>query len=519
MKKGIYMKRLFYLFLLLIFTIVIFTACDGLGGFEIPSYTVVYLSNGGNGTMESSTHTYGTAYNLNKNTFTREGYFFIGWSDSSSGELKYYDQQNVKNLTKTAGDTITLYALWKGNSYTVVYNANGGVGTMEDSHFLYDTPGNLRSNTFTNSGYNFAGWALSENGLIEFENASTVTNLSSMSGEIIILYAQWAGYSYTVVYNSNNGVGNMPNSDFSYGVSKNLSANTFTRSGYAFIGWALTVSGSVEFEDRALVRNLTMLEGGTVTLFAQWLPAYSVYFIANDGIPSPSSPINIPQGNKITEPPLLTKTGYTFDGWYKEPDFLNKWNFTNDIPVTDIYLYAKWIPVTYSVTYDKNASDATGTMSNSSHIYDTEKNLNANAFVRTGYKFSGWSTTTNGSLIFTNEQSVKNLGTNVGEIITLYAKWTPNTYTVIYNANGGTGAMQNSTFSYGTAQSLRSNSFTNTGYLFSGWTTTTEGTVIYTNQQSVSNLTSIDGDSVTLYAVWVENAIIVPGTTLSNKFT
>jgi uncharacterized repeat protein (TIGR02543 family) len=521
MKKGFFMKRSIFInsILLLIFTILIFTSCDGLGGFEIPSYTVMYLSNGGEGTMESSTHVYGTARNLNVNIFTREGYAFAGWSDSSSGEIKYVDQQNVKNLTKTTNATITLYAQWNAHSYIVVYNANGGIGEMEDSYFIYDVSENLRSNTFTNDGYNFAGWALSKDGLIEFDDEANVANLSSRAGEIITLYAQWAGYPYTIVYNPNSGIGTMPNSDFAYGISKNLSANTFTRSGYIFIGWALTENGSVAFEDEALVRNLTMLEGGTVTLFAQWLPAYSIIFIANDGIPSPTSPTNTPQGSKITEPSSMEKTGYTFDGWYKESGFLNKWNFTNDIPISDITLYAKWVPVTYSVTYDKNASDATGTTSSSSHIYDIEKNLTTNGFSRIGYKFSGWSTTTTGSLLYANEQSVKDLGTNAGEIVTLYAKWIPFTYTVIYNANGGSGAMLNSSFTYGTAQSLRSNSFTNTGYLFSGWATTAEGTVIYTNQQSVSNLTSIDGASVTLYAVWVENAIIVPGTTLNNKFT
>ncbi|WP_461257448.1 InlB B-repeat-containing protein, partial [Treponema sp. R80B11-R83G3] len=263
------------------------------------------------------------------------------------------------------------------------------------------------------------GWSLSEDGIIEFENEAAVVNLLSSDNGMITLYAQWAGYSYTVVYNANSGIGNMPNSNFSYGISKNLLANTFTRSGYVFVGWALSESGSMEFADEAIVRNLTMIEGGTVTLFAQWLPAYSIFFIANDGIPSPTSPIVISQGNKITEPPSMTKTGYTFDGWYKESDFLNKWNFTNDIPISDTTLFAKWIPVTYSVTYDKNTTDATGTTSSSNHIYNIEQNLTVNGFSRIGYKFSGWSTTSTGSVLYTNEQSVKNLGTTSGQIVIL----------------------------------------------------------------------------------------------------
>jgi uncharacterized repeat protein (TIGR02543 family) len=164
-------------------------------------------------------------------------------------------------------------------------------------------------------------------------------------------------------------------------------------------------------------------EGGTVTLFAQWFPSYSIIFIANDGIPSPTSPINIPQGNKITEPPLMTKTGYTFDGWYSESDFFNRWDFTIDIPTTNITLYAKWVAITYSIIYDKNAAEATGTTPNSSHIYDIEQKLTANGFVRDGYRFSGWSITATGSLLYTDEQSVKNLGAINGGIVTLYAIW------------------------------------------------------------------------------------------------
>jgi len=419
MKKA----NFIYSLILLFFSLLVYISCDELGGFEVPSYTVIYLSNGGDGTMESSTHVYGTARNLNINTFTRGGHVFGGWSDSAAGQIIYYDQQSVKNLTKEAGASITLYAQWNGNSYTVVYDANGGTGTMEDSYFIYGVSENLRPNAFTNTGYNFAGWALSEDGLIEFENEESVANISSIAGEIITLYAQWAGYSYTIVYNANSGIGNMPNSDFNYGISKNLSANTFNRSGYVFIGWALTEDGSVEFEDGALVRNLTMLEGGTVTLFAQWLPSYSIFFIANDGIPSPQSPINVPQGSKVAEPPPMIKTGYIFDGWYKESGFSNKWNFIVDIPTSDATLYAQWLPITYSVIYDKNASDATGATSSSSHIYDIEQYLTANGFARDGYKFSGWSTSATGSLSYTNEQSVKNLSANNGEIITLYAVW------------------------------------------------------------------------------------------------
>lgn len=75
------------------------------------------------------------------------------------------------------------------------------------------------------------------------------------------------------------------------------------------------------------------------------------------------------------------------------------------------------------------------------------------------------------------------------------------TYTVTYNKNSGTGSMSSTTCTVGTACTLRTNSFTRSGYTFKGWSTTATGAVIYTNGASVTNLTS-GGKSITLYAVW-----------------
>jgi uncharacterized repeat protein (TIGR02543 family) len=79
------------------------------------------------------------------------------------------------------------------------------------------------------------------------------------------------------------------------------------------------------------------------------------------------------------------------------------------------------------------------------------------------------------------------------------------TYTVIYNANGGTGTMANSTHTIGTSQALTANGFTRTGYLFVGWSLNSGGTgTIYYNSQSVNNLTTTAGETVNLYAKWAE---------------
>jgi uncharacterized repeat protein (TIGR02543 family) len=79
---------------------------------EPHSYIVVYNSNEGIGDMEKSNFTYGISQNLRKNSFTRIGYTFIGWATSSSGTVVYLNEQNVNNLTTSAGATVILYAVW-----------------------------------------------------------------------------------------------------------------------------------------------------------------------------------------------------------------------------------------------------------------------------------------------------------------------------------------------------------------------------------------------------------------------
>ena len=107
------MKKLVVIFIILN----LFTACEmdeksNLSTNTSSTYTIIYNANGGNGEMENSTHVYGTAKNLNANTFTYDTYIFLGWSETSEGQIKYTDQQSVIDLTDENGATITLYAVW-----------------------------------------------------------------------------------------------------------------------------------------------------------------------------------------------------------------------------------------------------------------------------------------------------------------------------------------------------------------------------------------------------------------------
>lgn len=89
---------------------------------------------------------------------------------------------------------------------------------------------------------------------------------------------------------------------------------------------------------------------------------------------------------------------------------------------------------------------------------------------------------------------------------TMYARWQANTYSVKFDANGGSGSMSDQAMVYDTSSKLTANNFTSTGYTFVGWNTKADGSgTSYTDQQEVKNLASADGAAVTLYAQWKVN--------------
>ena len=92
-------------------------------------------------------------------------------------------------VTPTANTNITIEAV--ANRYKVVFNGNGGTGSMGEQNMTYDTSAPLTANTFTNAGYNFAGWSESKDGAVKYPNGTSVKNLTAENGKTITLYAVW----------------------------------------------------------------------------------------------------------------------------------------------------------------------------------------------------------------------------------------------------------------------------------------------------------------------------------------
>lgn len=171
----------------------------------------------------------------------------------------------------------------------------------------------------------------------------------------------------------------------------------------------------------------------------------------------------------------------------------------------DITLLANWTANTYTVEYNGNG-DTSGSMTRTSHTYDTVANLSENMFTRTGYTFLGWSTDPDASsATYTDQGSVKNLTSENNGTVTLYAVWQPITYSIRFNGNGNTGgSMADQSMTYGVAAELNRNSFEKSDYGFSGWATSNDGSIAFHNGASVNNLSSTQDDIFNLYALWTQ---------------
>ena len=116
-------------------------------------------------------------------------------------------------------------------------------------------------------------------------------------------------------------------------------------------------------------------------------------------------------------------------------------------------LYSAWN--TYTIKY--NANGGSGTMSDTGATYGTAVTLRTNAFTRQHYTFKNWNTKADGSgTSYSNGASVSNLTATHGGTVTLYAQWTGVTYTVSYNANGGTSTPSSHSVQYPGTLTLRS---------------------------------------------------------------
>ena len=160
---------------------------------RIPNrYTIYFSANGSSGSMNKMEAQWGEQVTLPANGFVRSGYTFSHWSVLSNGQT-YPDQGQVSNLAgqDTDADSVTLYAQWTPNPYTIQFDSNGGSGVMDSMAATYGTPIPLTENKFTNGSMEFAGWSLTPGVPVRYPNQAQVQYLTTQYGGTVTLYAVW----------------------------------------------------------------------------------------------------------------------------------------------------------------------------------------------------------------------------------------------------------------------------------------------------------------------------------------
>lgn len=193
-------------------------------------------------------------------------------------------------------------------------------------------------------------------------------------------------------------------------------------------------------------------------------------------------------------------TGYDRMEWYLDSNYTQK--VEGDVQATGQTLYGKRIANDYTIHFSSNYGS--GSMASLPAVYDQEVTLPKSVFTRYGHYFTGWNTLVNGTgYDYSDEQIVHNIaGKWQGDRITLYAQWAPIQYNIEFNANGGSGSMQEQTGTYNKQLTLPANTFTLEGMEFAGWSRNPKGPVHYKDGALLQNLSAQAGETVTLYAVW-----------------
>jgi uncharacterized repeat protein (TIGR02543 family) len=237
----------------------------------------------------------------------REGYTFTGWD------------RDFENIT---GD-LSVKAVYSINQYTITFDSAGGsaVAEITDDYGATITAPSAP----TRDGYTFDGW--------DPELPET------MPAGDLQLTAQWTANEYSITYNLDNGTNHEDNPTNYTIETETITLKAATKTGYTFDGWydAAMEGNKVE----TIAKGTT----GEKTLYARWSAnGYTVTFDACGGTPTPES-MQVTYDGTYGEMPVVTQTGYTFEGWFTEETGGNRIESSTTVKITgNITLYAHWEP-------------------------------------------------------------------------------------------------------------------------------------------------------------------------------
>ncbi|MBR5872053.1 MAG: InlB B-repeat-containing protein, partial [Oscillospiraceae bacterium] len=364
----------------------------------------------------------------------REGYGFNGWFD---GNVQFTENvMPTKNITLTAkftegqfGFTVNHYLQnVDGNGYTL-YTSVTGTSAM-DSTLI----GEINSYTgFTSPS----------------EVKSVVIGTKEEANVIDYYYTR---NQYNLSWNLNGG-----------------SASGYT-SGKVYYGAAIVAPVPVKTGYSYSWNNAleSVMPAYDLSYTAIWAAnEYSVVFDVDGGkvVSGSAETRNVTYDSAYGELPVLQKTGYKFEGWFSAKEGGKEITAETIVSTASNHtIYARFSAVTYSITYN----GIEGATNENPATYSIETgNITLNAPVKEGFTFEGWYLAEDFS-----GDVINTIAANSDKDIVLYAKWSENTYTVIFHSNNGEGeATVQENFTYTEEKALDLNTFVREGYAFLGWAT------------------------------------------------
>ena len=295
------------------------------------TYTIAFSGGeGGQGAMDSISATYDQEVTLPKNTFTRPGYYFNGWSASSGASSgSYADEKPVKNLTTKQGETVTLYAAWYGLPVNVTLHPNydgaeNGTRTCivgSNYNYILKEGGGTKFDAIQDpvrTGYIFDGWFDAAEGGNAVGPSYKFTAVDAENG--FHLYAHWT--KGITVHFDGNGYQNTlkdktvtPDKVFS---SLPSLSSYYCPANKALDGWYIkNADGSF---GEAVTKD-TVFSGDEVTLIAKWrdyqyIIKYNVKYSDKNTTTGTMADQPAPFGQNVQLTPCgYSREGYTFAGW------------------------------------------------------------------------------------------------------------------------------------------------------------------------------------------------------------
>jgi len=391
---------------------------------------------------------------------------------------KYYVWARVED---NAGNVST--GVWPSEAfhmkYEIIYDANGGTGAPSKTYKKHGTNLTLSSTKPSRTGYKFAGWSTTSNGDVSYSAGDTYK-----VDKAIRLYAVWTPNVLTINYYSNYATSSFEGALHTVGASENVLVRTtihyYDEDNYDGL-WNYSTSGSSTYLGRT---------GYTATGY--WGTSTS-------------------GGNLVDEDTSFANGQALAQALGKD---LSSGNAT-------VNVYAQWRANILKVIYSANGGTSSSTAdykigTEYEWYYDqgAQDPINFSSFglTRTGYsrKDGGeWNTKADGSGTSFDQDVEYNLTDYSDAIkdgdktITLYAQWTISSYTVTYNANGGSVSPTSKSANYNTSVTLPTP--TRSGYTFNGWYTASSGGTKIGNAGASYTVTG----NITLYAQWIENVLTV----------